>query len=136
LQISPLHFLGCVVVLTGPTDFISDGKAVVELNNGDKLLGQITGSGCIAGSAIASYCAVAASASDAEQSCLGTMVPGDMLVPAVAGVLVLTIAAEVAIKRFNIHGPGSFLSGLIDSISDLTPEDVRKYARLKMYQAL
>ncbi|KAF5326278.1 hypothetical protein D9611_000486 [Ephemerocybe angulata] len=49
----------CVVVLTGPTDYISDGTNVAVLQNGDNFLGKITGSGCILGSIIASYSATA-----------------------------------------------------------------------------
>jgi thiamine-phosphate diphosphorylase/hydroxyethylthiazole kinase len=49
----------CIVVLTGETDYISDGRRVVMLKNGDPLLGKITGSGCMLGSCIASYCAAA-----------------------------------------------------------------------------
>ena len=52
---------GCIVVLTGPVDYISDGTTVVSLSNGNELLGKITGSGCILGSIIASYCATATS---------------------------------------------------------------------------
>lgn len=49
----------CIIVLTGETDYISDGKRVFLLKNGDPLLGKITGSGCMLGSCIASYCAAA-----------------------------------------------------------------------------
>jgi thiamine-phosphate diphosphorylase/hydroxyethylthiazole kinase len=49
----------CVVVLTGETDYISDGERVFMLKNGHPLLGSITGSGCVLGSCIASYCAAA-----------------------------------------------------------------------------
>ena len=48
-----------MIVLTGPTDYISDGTNVAVLENGDGLLGKITGSGCILGSIIASFCATA-----------------------------------------------------------------------------
>ena len=47
---------GCVIALTGPTDYISDGHRVFELSNGHEMLGRVTGSGCIVGTAIASYC--------------------------------------------------------------------------------
>lgn len=74
--------------MTGETDYISDGKTVLSLKNGHEILGQITGSGCIAGSAIASYCAVSSTlalvdglASNVE----GSLVSGDMLLGAVTG---------------------------------------------------
>lgn len=40
-------FVGCIVALTGITDWVSDGYSVVRLSNGHKLLGEITGSGCM-----------------------------------------------------------------------------------------
>ena len=45
-------------------------------------------------------------------------------------VLALTIAGERAAK---ITKPGSFLSGLIDELWDMTPTSIRKHARLDVY---
>ncbi|KAG0171589.1 hypothetical protein DFQ30_000755 [Apophysomyces sp. BC1015] len=39
---------GCVVAMTGPTDYISDGHRVFAIDNGHKLMECITGSGCMA----------------------------------------------------------------------------------------
>lgn len=49
----------CIIALTGETDYLSDGIRVFSIKNGDPLLGKITGSGCMLGSCIASYCAAA-----------------------------------------------------------------------------
>ncbi|KAF4620648.1 hypothetical protein D9613_000236 [Agrocybe pediades] len=124
----------CVVVLTGATDYISDGTSVVSIRNGDEILGRITGSGCMLGSCIASYCAVAtqiaqanANNSDADRT---TMFQGDMFTAAIAGVLVLTVAAEIAVKRDDVKGPGTFLPALIDVLWALTPEQVRESAKI------
>ncbi|PPQ63739.1 hypothetical protein CVT24_004248 [Panaeolus cyanescens] len=123
----------CVIVLTGATDYISDGVNVVSLANGRDVLGQITGSGCILGSCIASYCATAASLSRKDpQQHNGTVFRGDMFTAAIAGVLVLTVAAEVATERSDVHGPGTFLPGLIDTLWTLTPEQVRSRAKLSI----
>lgn len=76
------------MVMTGPTDYISDGKTVVSLRNGHDILGKITGSGCIAGSSIASYCAAAsatASEDGYQSNTEGSLVKGDMLLGAIAG---------------------------------------------------
>jgi len=45
-------------------------------------------------------------------------------------VLVLTIAAELAAKRENVKGPGTFLPGLIDTLWDVTPEQVQELSRV------
>ncbi|KAF9010698.1 thiamine biosynthetic bifunctional enzyme Thi4 [Cyathus striatus] len=121
----------CVVVLTGATDYISDGFTVVALSNGHDILGKITGSGCVLGSSIATYCATAAliAANKGEE---GRLVPGDMFIGTIAGVLILTIATELAIKKPSVQGPGTFLSGLIDSLWTLKPEDVLGLAKVKV----
>ena len=66
-------------------DYVSDGVRVVALKNGHEHLGKITGSGCILGSAIATYCA-ATSALNVNQSSGGyKLVDGDMFLGAIAG---------------------------------------------------
>ncbi|KAF9038263.1 thiamine biosynthetic bifunctional enzyme Thi4 [Hymenopellis radicata] len=115
----------CVIVLTGPTDYISDGSYVVALSNGHEMMGKITGSGCIVGSCIASYCAVAMSVST-------SLVSSTTLLGAVAGVLVLTIAAEVAAGRHDVQGRGTFLPALIDELSLLRQETVRAGAKIRV----
>ncbi len=137
------HFVGCVIVLTGLTDYISDGSSVVALSNGHEMMSKITGSGCIVGSCIASYCAVAMSGST-------SLVSPTTLLGAVAGyifiihfsaiyfpdmcrsVLVLTIAAEVAAGRHDVQGRGTFLPALIDELSLLRQETVRAGAKIRV----
>lgn len=73
-------------MLTGATDYISNGHEVVLLKNGTKMLGEITGSGCLVGSCVATYCAVAAEiAKTRGDDMRGCLVPGDMLLGAVTG---------------------------------------------------
>lgn len=123
----------CVVVLTGATDYISDGLSVVSLKNGDAMLGKITGSGCVLGSCIAAFCATAAHlASDEEKKGDGKLAKGDMFLGAIAGVLVLTVAAELAVQREDVKGPGSFLSGLIDTLWALHSDDVQNLAKVSI----
>ncbi|EIM83062.1 thiamine biosynthetic bifunctional enzyme [Stereum hirsutum FP-91666 SS1] len=124
----------CVVVLSGPTDYVSNGSTVLRLSNGHPLLGQITGSGCIVGTAIATFCGAAAilAERDAPAGAAGELVRGDMLIAAAAGVLVLTIAAEIAAEREDVKGPGTFLPALIDELARLTPEVVERRAKVEV----
>ena len=69
------------MVLTGPTDYISDGVSVIALENGSELLGRITGSGCILGSCIASFCATASQVAPDN----GHLFRGDIFTAAIAG---------------------------------------------------
>lgn len=141
-------WLGCVIVLTGPTDYISDGTLVVAVHNGDRILGQITGAGCILGSCIASYCATAALRDEDNNE--GRISRGDMFSGAIAGydcsifpadcllmnydrVLVLTIATELALKKIYVKGPGTFLPGLIDTLWEITPFEVMEHIKIVIH---
>lgn len=46
-------------------------------------------------------------------------------------VLALTIAGELAAKRPDVRGPGTFLPALIDEIGLLDPEVVRQRAQIE-----
>lgn len=77
---------GAIILLTGETDWISDGDVVLKVTNGHPYLGSITGSGCMLGTSIATFCAAAnlsapASPSDSDR----LLVHGDMLVAALGG---------------------------------------------------
>ncbi|KAF7983776.1 hypothetical protein HWV62_18984 [Athelia sp. TMB] len=118
----------CVVVMTGPIDWVSDGMTVVRLENGHKLLADITGSGCMVGTCVAVFCAAAASS--AVQRFEGKLVSGDMLCGAVGGVLALTIASELAAARPDVKGTGTFLPALIDELYNLTPAKIQQHAKI------
>ncbi|KIM45460.1 hypothetical protein M413DRAFT_66738 [Hebeloma cylindrosporum] len=116
----------CVIVLTGPIDYISDGVSVVTIENGSELLGRITGSGCILGSCIASFCATASEVAPDN----GHIFRGSVFTAAIAGVLVLTIASELAAKSHGVRGPGTFLPALIDALWDITQDQVHELSRV------
>ncbi|KAH7927492.1 Hydroxyethylthiazole kinase [Leucogyrophana mollusca] len=122
----------CIVVLTSPTDWVSDGDTVVRLDNGDKMLGNITGSGCMVGTCIAVFCAGSSLLCDDETAIASKLVKGDMFLGAIGGVMALTIAAELAVARKDVLGSGTFLPALIDELSHLTPEAVREKAKVQV----
>jgi len=126
----------CIVVLSGVTDWVSDGTTVVRLSNGHPLLGEITGSGCMLGTCVATFCAGASMGAAAERAADaaedGKLVRGDMLAAAVAGVLALTVASEVAGIREDVKGSGTFLPALIDELGKLTPESLAKAAKIEV----
>lgn len=47
-------------------------------------------------------------------------------------VLVLTVAAELAVRKDSVNGPGTFLSGLIDELWNLAPETVQQLANIEV----
>lgn len=52
--------------------------------------------------------------------------------PLFSSVLVLTVAAELAVQREDVKGPGTFLSGLIDTLWALSSDDVQNLAKVSI----
>ncbi|ODN94721.1 hydroxyethylthiazole kinase [Cryptococcus wingfieldii CBS 7118] len=125
-----------IVVLTGVHDYISDGVTNLKLSNGHHYLQCITGSGCQLGSIIACFAGAARTAHitkhGEEWEKESQLVQGDMLGAAVAGVLVYTIAAEVAGVRSDVKGPGTFRAALIDELYNLTPDVLQARAKIEV----
>ncbi len=97
-------------------------------------LEKITGSGCMTGSAITIYAAAArilVLQSGGGPETPSQLAVGDMLTAAVAGCLVYTIAAEVAARRQDVKGPGTFRAALMDELYGLTEERVRDLAKVE-----
>jgi thiamine-phosphate diphosphorylase / hydroxyethylthiazole kinase len=98
-----------IILMTGSTDFLSDGSRTVAISNGTPLLGQITGSGCALGSTIASYVAVHR---------------GDKFLATLAAILHYEIAAERASRQPNVRGPGTFIPAFLDELSLVKQESM------------
>jgi len=120
----------CVIILTGITDYVSDGSTVIKLDNGHELLAHITGSGCMVGTCVAVFCAAAASIMEVRMD--KKLVDGDMLSGAIGGVLAVTVASELAAARPDVFGPGTFLPALIDELYNLTPDKVIERAKVEV----
>ena len=74
--------------MSGVKDYISDGRVTYELSNGHSLLSSFSGSGCMLGAVIASFCGAASIVSkDLGDDCMATMqlAPGPMLSAAIGG---------------------------------------------------
>lgn len=105
----------CIVVMTGPTDWISDGVSVATIENGHSLLPNITGSGCMVGSAIASCCAaVSVAAEQARNKEIedGKLTRGDMLAGVIAGFAICyhTVPVELRLRVVGSSRSRSLLS--------------------------
>jgi len=113
-----------IVGMTGAVDWVSDGKRVVRLMNGHPLLGEITGSGCMVGTSVATFCGALSMATKAEseKESSNPLADGDMFVATIAGISAVAVASEIAAHRPDVQGPGTFLPALIDELSKLTPE--------------
>lgn len=98
-----------IVLMTGSTDFLSDGVRTVAISNGTPLLGQVTGSGCALGSTIASYV---------------TVHRQDKFLAALAAILHYEIAAERGTAQLNVKGPGTFIPAFLDELSLIKQESL------------
>ena len=93
-----------VVIMTGKTDYLSDGDRTFAVSNGHRYLGQVTGTGCTLGTVTASFLAV-------ERE--------DRLLAALSSLLMFEIAAEIASERPTVLGPGTFVPAFIDSLANI-----------------
>ncbi|PYH96041.1 putative thiamine biosynthetic bifunctional enzyme [Aspergillus ellipticus CBS 707.79] len=90
-----------LVLLTGATDYLSDGEHVVAIENGHELLGQVTGTGCAVGTVSGGFL---------------TAHPKDKFLAVLAGLLMYEIAAENAASKDHVRGPGSFVPAFLDEV--------------------
>lgn len=106
--------LGCVTAITGATDILSDGRRTILLDNGTKLLSDVTGTGCMCTSLVGSFCGAS------ENS----------LFAAAGGVLCMGIAGEIAAERAGETGNGSFHTAIIDAVSKITAATIEEKAKI------
>lgn len=96
---------GCVVVISGVLDVITDGHRRFGRHGGHARLTQVTGTGCLLSALVAAFTAVA-----------------EPLDASAAAVSLLATAAERAAEHSN--GPGSFKVALLDALDEVRPEDL------------
>jgi len=106
--------LGCVVVISGAVDAVSDGKKTVFVENGHPMLGSLTGTGCMCSSLIGSFCGAS---------------PDEPLAAAAAAMMCMGIAGELAYESAGQRGNGSFRIALHDAISRMDAATLEKLAR-------
>ena len=101
--------LDCIIAITGKTDFVSNGREVYLLDNGHKILADVTGTGCMTTSLIGAFCGA----------------NKDYLVATVAGIIAMGLAGEMAQGSLGQEeGIGTFRARLFDNIYNLTPESL------------
>ena len=97
--------IGCVVSVTGQTDYVSDGQRVLAVDNGHELLGTVSGTGCM---------------STAITGCFLAAKRGEPLEAAAEALAAFGVAGEDAARE--ARGPGTFHAGLYDALYNLDPE--------------
>lgn len=96
---------GCVVAVSGPQDFITDGARQAHVSGGSDLMPRITALGCSLTALVGAYAAVA---------------------PALEGTVAAFTHFAEAGARAERHatGPGSFCVAFLDQLHSLQPGDL------------
>lgn len=102
--------LECVVVASGKTDLISDGRVIYKIQNGSAKLKYITGTGCMSTSLIGSFL-----------PCTDKKIEA-----AVMGTLSMSLSGELAGK--DNRPIGTYKTVLFDNLFTLNKETLEKYA--------
>ncbi|KAJ1747317.1 thiamine biosynthetic bifunctional enzyme [Coemansia sp. RSA 1821] len=106
----------CVVVMTGIEDYVSDGTNTFVVQNGHKMQGLITGSGCMVGTAIGTFMHAA---------------QNNPLLGALTGLVAINLAAEHAAERPDVRGPGTFRAAFIDEMHNLSLDQFQAEMKIK-----
>lgn len=101
-----------IVLASGKTDIVTDGKTVVYVNNGVAQLSQITGTGCLLGVLCGCYMSVDNSVYAVVTACA-----------------VLGICGELSETD---KGNGSFFVNLMDNLSALKDEQVEQLLKIEV----
>ena len=113
LEIAKLAFFlaneyNAVILVSGEVDVVANKEKAVCLQNGDKMLANITGTGCMQ-TVLAAACTS----------------NGNVFSGAVLGATLLAISGEIAAQ--SAKGPASFKTGLFDVLYLLTSQDIADY---------
>ncbi|MCW8858694.1 MAG: hydroxyethylthiazole kinase [Deltaproteobacteria bacterium] len=98
--------LSCVVVVSGESDLIADGRTCVYTHNGHSLMPKVTGLGCTASALMGAFSAV----------------QSNPLLAAAHTMAVMGICGEIAAERAS--GPGSLQMHFIDSLYQLSEQQI------------
>ncbi|MHC9532306.1 hydroxyethylthiazole kinase [Dellaglioa sp. L3N] len=99
----------CTVVLSGPTDYISDGVRAATVTHGTPLFQIHVGSGDMLSSLIAAFAAVSKE---------------DYFEAARMACLVFAITGELVAQELDAEQPGSFIVNLLDKLHLITPKEI------------
>lgn len=102
-----------VIVISGETDYITDGQHTTAIKNGSEMMTMVTGMGCTATAIIGAFCAIET----------------DMFKAASAAMAILAIAGEIASEKAN--GPGSLQMHLLDMLYSITEKEIAERARIE-----
>ncbi|MCK1992757.1 hydroxyethylthiazole kinase [Peribacillus muralis] len=115
LAASAADRLNSIIVVSGAIDAVSDGKQTTNIDNGNVLLTNVTGTGCMATALIGAFSGVT----------------DDYYAAAVAGISTMSISGELAAESLQKNeGTGTFRVRLIDAISTMNKKTWLKEVKI------
>jgi len=106
------NLTNAVVVVSGGTDYITDGKTTELVKNGNPLMARVTGMGCTATAVVAAFAAINPNTLEAAAHAMSIM----------------GISGEIAATKSR--GNGSMQVNFLDELYNLNEEAIRKYIKL------
>lgn len=104
---------GAIVVISGATDYITNGIRTETVANGSPMMTLVTAMGCTCTSVIGAFAGINA----------------DPFEAALHGMAIMGVCGEIAAR--SAKGPGSLLTGFVDTLYTITPEElVREFRSL------
>ncbi|MFI3328589.1 MAG: hydroxyethylthiazole kinase [Rikenellaceae bacterium] len=103
---------GAVVVVSGETDYITDGERVATISNGSRMMTSVTAMGCTATALVGAFAAVA---------------PDNQFDAALAAMAVMGVAGERAAK--DSEGSGSLHVNFIDELYNMSADILAQSVR-------
>lgn len=100
-----------IVVISGQTDYITDGTNVETVNNGNPMMARVTGMGCTASAMVATFAAI----------------NNNPFKAGIHAMTVMGIAGEIAVSKSK--GNGSLQVNFLDELYNLSAETIQKTIR-------
>lgn len=103
-----------IILVSGKTDIITDGKKLIHIKNGTPQLSNITGTGCMLGALCAAY-----------------LTANENIDAVITASVVLGICGQLAETD---KGNGSFTVNLFDALSTLSCEDIENNIKMEVFK--
>lgn len=113
---------GGTVCMTGKYDYVTNGDEKYWIKHSVPMLQDFTASGCSLGAIITGFCAIGNQMDPAQSHACSTA----------QAVAYYTLAGEVAAEDPSYsRGPGSFRQGFVDTLRNLTAEQVEQRSKIE-----
>jgi hydroxyethylthiazole kinase len=123
---------GSVIVITGAIDIVADEKTAYIIRNGNSMMANITGSGCMLTAMTGAF--LAANVDCTPSSKDKPNEPNRALIASAASVCVMGLCGELALEKIEKMGGGnsSFRNYLIDAVYNLDGDTLMRGAKYEI----